>query len=125
MKVLCKKYMTEEQFKKYIRYNQTKVDCFVIKHCKTKHYSYDDFLNLFKIYKNGFFEWNRFSNRLQYIIDTGDFKKFLNDFMKQEKTGKSQYFCYEEKGYTDRKRDYEFKGIDVEMKNFDLTETTN
>jgi hypothetical protein len=58
MKLLYETYIIEEEFKKYIRYNQPIVFCFIIRHCKTKHYSYDDFLNLFKIYKNGFFKWN-------------------------------------------------------------------
>ena len=100
MKLLYEKYITEEEFKKYIRYNQPIVICFIIRHCKTKHYSYDDFLNLFKIYQHSFFEWNMFSGRLQRIVDTGDFKKFLNDFMKQEKTGKSEYFCFKKQENT-------------------------
>ena len=81
--------------KKYIGYNKKEyITLFLLSKYETKNYSYKAFLDLFKedFYKDSFFDFSNFKDRLYRHIDKGTYHKFLEDFIVQEKTGESQYF---------------------------------
>ena len=81
--------------KKYIDYNKKEyLTLFLLSKYETKNYSYKAFLDLFKedFYKDSFFDFSNFKDRLYRHIDKGTYHKFLEDFIVQEKTGESQYF---------------------------------